>query len=179
MIATIITAALCGLAVNAKAPVLPTETVPEEVYVAQTEAETEEKLSAEAEAETEAETEIEALLEYTDEDLWYMERVIQAEAGYTYDDMMYGVASVLYNRKLSSAFPDSIRECVEQPGQYSTASYLSSVEVTPEAHEVAVDVLSHGSRFPGDILFQANFIQGPVYQQLSTSYSTMYFCALR
>ena len=122
------------------------------------------------------ETETEILLEYSEDDLWYMERVVQAEAGYCSTEMMEGVASVLYNRKLSDKFPNSIAECVEQPGQYATASYLSSVEVTPEAHEVAVDILSHGSKFPGDVIYQTNVILGPVYKQLSTSYSVMYFC---
>lgn len=121
------------------------------------------------------ETETEA--SYTDEDLWYLSHVIQAESGYCEKAMMEGVGSVLINRRDSDLFPDSIRECVEQPGQYSTLSWLESQEPTDEVMEVAIDLLESGSKYPADVLYQANFRQGSgVYKTLSTPYSTMYFC---
>ena len=114
---------------------------------------------------------------YTDEDLWYLSHVIQAESGYCEKAMMEGVGSVLINRRDSDLFPDSIRECVEQPGQYSTLSWLESQEPTEEVMEVAIDLLENGSKYPADVLYQANFPQGSaIFKTISTSYSTMYFC---
>ena len=121
--------------------------------------------------------ETETELSYTEDDLWYLSRVIQAEAGYCSTEMMEGVGSVVLNRVASDRFPDTIPEVVEQPGQYSTAAYLASQDPTKEALSVAVDLLEHGSKYPADIVWQANFPQGSyTYMTISTSYSTMYFC---
>ena len=114
---------------------------------------------------------------YTDEDLWYLSRVIQAESGYCSKEMMEGVGSVVLNRRDSDLFPDTIPEVIQQPGQYSTLSWLESQEPTDEVMEVAIDLLENGSKYPADVLYQANFPQGSaVYKTLSTPYSTMYFC---
>ena len=114
---------------------------------------------------------------YSDEDIWYLSRVIQAESGYCQREMMEGVGSVVLNRVESDLFPNTVREVIEQPGQYSTLSWLSSQVPTDEVMEVTVDLLENGSKYPEDVLYQANFVQGSgVYKTLSTSYSTMYFC---
>lgn len=114
---------------------------------------------------------------YTDDDLWYLSRVIQAESGYCSKEMMEGVGSVVLNRVADERFPDSIREVIEQPGQYSTLGWLESQEPTEECMEVTIDLLENGSKYPADVLYQANFPQGSgVYKTLSTSYSVMYFC---
>ena len=112
-----------------------------------------------------------------DNDLWYLSHVIQAEAGYCSEEMQEDVGSVVLNRVADDRFPNSIPEVVEQPGQYSTASYLSSQDPTESALKVAKDLLKNGSKLPGDVIYQANFPQGAgTYKTLSTSYSTMYFC---
>ena len=112
-----------------------------------------------------------------DNDLWYLSRVIQQEAGYCSTEMMEGVGSVVINRVNDDRFPNTIPEVINQPGQYSTAAYLSSQEPTQEAINVAVDLLENGSKLPEDVVWQANFAQGTyIYKSLSTSYSTMYFC---
>ena len=114
---------------------------------------------------------------YTDEDIWYLSRIIQAESGYCEREMQEGVGSVLINRRDSDLFPDSIRECAEQPGQYSTLGWLESQEPTEQVMEVTIDLLENGSKYPADVLYQSNFPQGSgIYKTLSTSYSTMYFC---
>ena len=121
--------------------------------------------------------ETEAERTYTDEDVWYLSRVIQAESGYCQTEMMEGVGSVVLNRVESDLFPDSIREVIEQPGQYSTLSWLSQQTPTDEVMEVTYDLLDNGSKYPDDVIYQANFVQGSgIYKTLSTSYSTMYFC---
>ena len=112
-----------------------------------------------------------------DNDLWYLSRVIQQEAGYCSTEMMEGVGSVVINRVNDDRFPNTIPEVINQPGQYSTAAYLASQDPTQEAINVAVDLLENGSKLPEDVVWQANFVQGSyIYKSLSTSYSTMYFC---
>ena len=114
---------------------------------------------------------------YSDDDVWYLNRVIQAESGYCERAMMEGVGSVVLNRRDDDRFPDTIKEVIEQPGQYSTLSWLSSQTPTEEVMEVTIDLLENGSKFPPEVVWQANFPQGSgTYQTLSTSYSTMYFC---
>lgn len=114
---------------------------------------------------------------YSDDDVWYLSRVIQAESGYCQREMMEGVGSVVLNRVADDRFPDSIPEVIQQPGQYSTLSWLSSQTPTEEVMEVTIDLLENGSKFPPEVVWQANFPQGSgTYQTLSTSYSTMYFC---
>lgn len=114
---------------------------------------------------------------YTEEDFWYLSHVIQAESGYCEKAMMEGVGSVVINRVNDDRFPDTIREVIEQPGQYSTLSWLESQIPTDEVLEVTEDLLLNGSKFPTDVVWQANFPQGTeIYKTISTSYSTMYFC---
>lgn len=122
-------------------------------------------------------TEPETERSYSEDDVWYLSRVIQAEAGYCQKEMMEGVGSVVLNRRDDERFPDTIREVIEQPGQYSTLSWLSSQVPTDEVMEITIDLLENGSTFPPEVVWQANFPQGQgIYKTLSTSYSTMYFC---
>ena len=129
-------------------------------------------------AETETETyETETEASYTEEDLWYLSHVIQAESGYCERAMQEGVGSVVINRKNSELFPNTIPEVIQQPGQYSTLGWLSQQVPTEQVIEVSIDLLENGSKFPENVLYQANFPQGSgTYKTLSTSYSTMYFC---
>lgn len=114
---------------------------------------------------------------YTEEDFWYLSHVIQAESGYCSTEMMEGVGSVVLNRVADDRFPDSIKEVIEQPGQYSTLAWLESQVPTEEVLEVTTDLLENGSKYPAEVVWQANFPQGSgIYKTLSTSYSTMYFC---
>jgi len=113
---------------------------------------------------------------YTEEDLYFMSRIVQAEAGYCEREMIEGVASVIINRVNDERFPDTVYGVVSQSGQYSTFSTVDSQVPTDDVIEVCIDVLENGSKFPPDVIYQANVILGPVYKTLSTSYSTMFFC---
>lgn len=127
--------------------------------------------------EEEIETETETELPYSADDFYELSHLIQAEAGYTYWEMMAGVGSVVLNRVASDKFPNTVYDVIYQPGQYSTASYLASQVPTQEVLDVTDYLLRNGSDYPADVLYQANFAQGSgVYMTLSTSYSTMYFC---
>lgn len=73
-----------------------------------------------AETETETfETETEMSREI-DSDLFNVAHLMMAEAGYTDSTERRLTASVLLNRVDSDLFPDTIGECLYQPGQYST-----------------------------------------------------------
>ena len=129
------------------------------------------------EAETESMTETETECPYSADDYYELSHVIQAEAGYCSKEMMEGVGSVVLNRVKSSKFPNTVYEVIHQPGQYSTVSYLASQVPTEEALEVTDDLLRNGSKYPEDVLYQANFPQGTgTYLTLDSGYSTMWFC---
>jgi len=113
---------------------------------------------------------------YTEEDLYFMSRIVQAEAGYCEREMIEGVASVIMNRVNDDRFPDTVYGVVSQSGQYSTFSTVDSQVPTDEVIDVCIDILENGSKFPPNVIYQANVILGPVYKTLSTSYSTMFFC---
>lgn len=136
---------------------------------------------AETEAETEAdETETEPVpMEYTDEDLYVLSHIIQCEAGNCQREMMEGVGSVVLNRVADPRFPNTITEVVNQPEQYTpvASGAFASAQPTELVMEVAVDLLEWGSKFPSEVIYQANYPLGTgIYKTLSTSYSTMYFC---
>ena len=138
-------------------------------------------LRAETEFETEIdETESEATPnEYTEDDLYVLSHIIQCEAGYCERAMMEGVGSVVLNRVADPRFPNTIYEVVNQPGQYSpvASGVFQSAQPTELVMEVAVDLLQWGSKYPQEVIYQANFQLGTgIYKTLSTSYSTMYFC---
>lgn len=128
--------------------------------------------------ETETETELQPN-DYTDEDLYILSHIIQCEAGYCERAMMEGVGSVVLNRVADPRFPNTIYEVVNQPGQYRPVmdGIFTSAEPTELVMEVAIDLLQWGSKYPPEVVWQANFPQGQgTYLTLSTSYSTMYFC---
>ena len=134
-----------------------------------------------AETETEIDgTETEAQpMEYTEEDLYVLSHIIQCEAGYCEREMMEGVGSVVLNRVADPRFPNTITEVVNQPGQYRpvTDGIFTSAQPTELVMEVSIDLLEWGSKFPPEVIYQANYPLGTsIYKTLSTSYSTMYFC---
>ena len=164
--------ALAGLgAVDTEVEETESET---EVVEASEETESLEVVEAEDIEETESETEV---APYSADDFYELSHVIQAEAGYTYWDMMIGVGSVVLNRVKSDSFPNTVYEVIHQPGQYSTVSYLASQVPTEEVLEVTDFLLRNGSQYPAEVVYQANFEQGSgTYLTLSTNYSTMFFC---
>lgn len=113
---------------------------------------------------------------YTEADLYYMSHIVQAEAGYCEREMIEGVASVIVNRVNDDRFPDTVYGVVSQSGQYSTFYSVDLQVPTDEVIDVCIDILENGSKFPPNVIYQANVILGPVYKTLSTSYSTMFFC---
>ncbi len=100
---------------------------------------------------------------YSEADLDLLSRLVYAEAGCTWipDWVQQAVASVVINRVASSAYPDTIREVIYQPGQYGPA-YSGSIERPADARTIenCRYVLENGSTLPGNVTGQAGFISG-------------------
>lgn len=117
---------------------------------------------------------------YTDEDLYVLSHIISAEAGNCGEDMLIAVGSVVLNRVADERFPDTIKEVVFDPGQYSptwNGTYYN--EPTDDALEVAEFLLENGSQLPADVIYQSNEIIGEYYDQIDPPPGvgkTMYFC---
>lgn len=117
---------------------------------------------------------------YSDDDLYVLSHIINAEAG---DDNCshehrIAVGSVVLNRVASDIYPDTIRDVVFQSGQYSP-TWNGSFDKDPseDSVEVAELLLTEGSQLPENCLFQAEFPQGAgVYETYVTIYGTTYIC---
>lgn len=119
---------------------------------------------------------------YTQEDLDLLSRVIYAEVGCSWipDWVQRMVGSVVLNRVKSSYYPNTIKEVVYQPGQYSP-TWDGSIHKTPDARAVknAKYLLEHGSVCPSNVIGQNSIITGSgVYQSYRDPVlgTTVYFC---
>lgn len=76
------------------------------------------------------------------------------------DELMVG--AVVMNRVHSDKYPDTLKECIEQSGQYacySNGSYQSK-KLTDSEIASAKQVLSGEFAIPENVVFQAQFVQG-------------------
>ena len=122
-------------------------------------------------------------------DAWWVEqealdivaRVVQGEAGGCPWMHQIAVAAVVVNRVNSDLFPDTVREVVAAPGQYTTA-YLSGFDkTTRQCYEAAKKALDGESGVPEDVIWQAEFVQGKEVwwrSEVDTGWyhSVTYFC---
>ena len=93
------------------------------------------------------------------------------------------VGAVVLNRVRSDLFPNTVKEVIEQPYQYSvTYAYAFMFDKTPARYYAAARILLDGEyNLPGDVLYQAQFPQGSgIYWEshVHTQWwdSTTYFC---
>lgn len=108
-----------------------------------------------------------------EKDLEELTHLIMAEGGSDYlpDDVPYGVGTVVLNRVASKNYPNTIHGVIHQPGQYAVASYYMSVEPTGRCYRIAYDLLSNGSEWPSNIIYQAQFTQGSgIYKSVNGEY---------
>lgn len=103
--------------------------------------------------------------------------IINAEAGTEYatqeetDEMQRAVGSVVLNRTKHPWYPDTIEEVIFQKGQYSTVNSGAYYKTPSEsAYRNAEWLLLNGSVFPDNVIYQANFKQGKVYEQIKGVY---------
>ena len=117
------------------------------------------------------------------EELNLLSKIIHAEAGSAWLDMEWkmSVGEVVLNRIASPEFPDTMREVLEQPGQYygKNSRYFNSLKPSAASVEAAKRLLA-GERVLGDpaVVFQANGKQGSgVFRELRDEYlGSTYLC---
>lgn len=108
-------------------------------------------------------------------------RVVMGEAGGCPWEHQVAVAAVVVNRINSPLFPDTAREVVAQPWQYTTL-YLTGFENTTRiCYEAAKTALDGTDDVPDDVVWQAEFVQGREIwwrSEVDTGWyrSTTYFC---
>ena len=122
-------------------------------------------------------------------DAWWQEqealdiiaRVVQGEAGNCPWDHQVAVAAVVVNRINSPLFPDTAREVVAQPWQYTTLYLTGFDNTTRTCYEAAKTALDGTDDVPDDIVWQAEFVQGREIwwrSEVDTGWyhSVTYFC---
>ena len=108
---------------------------------------------------------------YSQDDLYVLSHIIYAEAGNQSDECQLAVGSVVLNRVKSDKFPNTIYGVVFQKGQYSpTWNGAYYKEPSDRAIKNAKYLLENGSVIPVGVVYQAEFIQGPIYKQIGNTY---------
>jgi len=101
---------------------------------------------------------------YTFEDLMLLSKIIYAEAGSEWlsDEWKMCVGEVVLNRVASPEFPNTIKEVLEQPGQYygSNSRYFNNLLPTERCVDCALRLLNGERLLEPSVVFQANFTQG-------------------
>lgn len=116
-----------------------------------------------------------------DSDLFNVAHLMMGEAGYTDSTERRLTASVLLNRVDSDKFPNTIGECLYQPGQYATVRDGGPFwnEPTEDCWKDAEELLTQWyetseTDLPEDVLYQSLFPQG--YGTHLISSWGQYFC---
>lgn len=117
---------------------------------------------------------------YTDDDLYCLAHIINAEAGddnCTHEHRI-AVGSVVLNRVAADDFPNTIRDVVFDPGQYSpTWNGTFEKEPSQDSWDTAEFLLENGSQIPEDCIWQAEFKQGSgEWNHYKTIYGITYIC---
>ena len=101
---------------------------------------------------------------YSFEDLMLLSKIIYAEAGSEWlsDEWKMCVGEVVLNRVASPEFPDTIKDVLEQPGQYYGANsrYFNSLLPSERCVKCAIRLLNGERLLAPSVVFQANFTQG-------------------
>ena len=110
---------------------------------------------------------------YSDEDYEMLAHLIFSETGSDWIDItcLYYTGSVVLNRVASEDYPNTIKEVIEQYGQYECSPYYMDKTPTGRCYQVAHDLLTFGSRLPENVIYQSQFRQGSkVYSYLDGTY---------
>lgn len=120
---------------------------------------------------------------YTDDDLFCLAAVIYNEAGgdACTDEQRTLVGEVVLNRVNDSRFPDTIREVIEQKGQYtgmskgvkfaSRAKNVNEKHAVERAYDTAKQVLENEPMSPSDVIFQSQVELGSkTYKKIGNTY---------
>ena len=101
---------------------------------------------------------------FTFEDLKLLSTIIYAEAGSNWLDINWKmcVGEVVLNRVASPEFPNTVREVLEQPGQYygKNSWYFNNLKPNDASITAALNLLNGQRLMSPSVVFQANFPQG-------------------
>ena len=101
------------------------------------------------------------------EDLEIMAHLLCGECQSGSRELQEAVGSVVLNRVASDDFPDTIPDVVFQRGQYAcTWDGNYDREPTERNWEVARYLLENGTQIPENVVFQAQFKQGPIWKHI-------------
>lgn len=113
---------------------------------------------------------------YTKEDVKYLAKAINAEAGDVSYECQKLVGVVVVKRREHKLFPNTIKGVVHSPGQYACVGSDRFKEKPPKKiKKLAKKLLKKGGTagYPSNLVYQANFIQGTsVYAKVDG----VYFC---
>lgn len=90
--------------------------------------------------------------EFSYEEAQMLMQIAEAEAGNQGSDGMWLVMSVVYNRRSSEEFPESIKEVIFQDNQFYTKG-MGVTEISPECHE-ALARIEKGDVAPEIVAFE-------------------------
>ena len=97
-------------------------------------------------------------------DLFLVSKIMTAEAGsyWLSDEWKMAVGEVLLNRVASPEFPNTVEECIHQPGQYysKNSSYFKKLLPWERETRLAWRLLEGERHLEPSVVFQANFVQG-------------------
>lgn len=97
-------------------------------------------------------------------DLFLVSKIMTAEAGsyWLSDEWKMAVGEVLLNRVASPEFPNTVEECIYQPGQYysKNSSYFKKLLPWERETRLAWRLLEGERHLEPSVVFQANFVQG-------------------
>lgn len=135
---------------------------------------------------TEIATEPQPQVWWTEEELDMLAALIYYEAGSDdcTDRHQQLVGQVVINRINSDEYPDTIYGVITDTKygtQYSTCNdVLNNIGnrdiITQRCYDNALMVLNGNVDCPSDIIWQAEFIQGEIYETYETRYGMTYFC---
>lgn len=105
------------------------------------------------------------------DELYILSHLIYGESSGCSDKMQLYVGSVVLNRVNSDEFPNSIEAVVFQSGQYA-CTWDGNYDKEPDEQAInnAKYLLENGSVLPEYVVFQAEFIQGEIYEQIGNTY---------
>lgn len=83
-------------------------------------------------------------IEHTDDDVMLLAQLIHHEANNQGLNGWIGVGEVVRNRVESPLFPNSVKEVINQPGQFTNASNIASIKPRAEIINVANSILNGG-----------------------------------
>lgn len=113
--------------------------------------------------------------EVDEEELYMLAHLLAGECQTYSRECQVATASVVINRVNHPSFPDSVKGVIYQPRQYACVRDGNyDREPTPTNWAVAEEVLRYGSQIPVNVVFQAQFKQGPCWKKIDGEY----FCII-